>query len=219
VWRGRIGRRDEGGCRSREAKSPHFPPPSASEAAMVYVLGKLLPDHQFTRVSTTQFPYTGHGNEFFQFALTHFYGIGRETAHRICARYQIHDRCRVKDLTPTQLTSITAFLSSPSTAQPVQRVSLASPNFRPKPGTITPDTLKLSKNGSTSLANAKGGDDPLRDLKIETELRKDIRQNISHQRMIGSYVGWRHAMGLPVRGQNTQNNAKTAKKLNRIERW
>lgn len=158
-------------------------------------------------------------NLFSQFALTHFYGIGRETAHRICARYQIHDRCRVKDLTPTQLTSITAFLSSPSTAQPVQRVPLASPSFRPKPGTITPDTLKPSKNGSTSLANAKGGNDPLRDLKIETELRKDIRQNISHQRMIGSYVGWRHAMGLPVRGQNTQNNAKTAKKLNRIERW
>ena len=67
--------------------------------------------------------------------------------------------------------------------------------------------------------NTKGGNDLLRDLKIETELRKEIRQNISHQRMIGSYVGWRHAMGLPVRGQNTQNNAKTAKKLNRIDRW
>lgn len=28
----------------------------------------------------------------------------------------------------------------------------------------------------------------------------------------------RHALGLPVRGQNTRNNAKTAKKLNRLER-
>jgi small subunit ribosomal protein S13 len=59
----------------------------------------------------------------------------------------------------------------------------------------------------------------LRNLKIETDLRKEIRENIAHQRMIGSYVGRRHAMGLPVRGQNTQTNAKTAKKLNRIERW
>ncbi|KAF9791236.1 mitochondrial 30S ribosomal protein S13 [Thelephora terrestris] len=163
---------------------------------MVYVLGKLLPENQFTR-----------------FALTHFYGVGHNTAHRICARFQIHDRCRVKDLTPTQLTSITAFLSSPSTAQPVQRVPLASPSFRPKPGPITPDTR------STSLTNAKGGSDPLRNLKIETDLRREIRENIAHQRMIGSYVGRRHAMGLPVRGQNTQNNAKTAKKLNRIDRW
>jgi len=59
----------------------------------------------------------------------------------------------------------------------------------------------------------------LRNLKIETDLRREIRENIAHQRMIGSYVGRRHAMGLPVRGQNTQNNAKTAKKLNRIDRW
>jgi len=50
-------------------------------------------------------------------------------------------------------------------------------------------------------------------------LRREIRENISHQRMIGSYVGRRHAMGLPVRGQNTQNNAQTAKKLNRMDRW
>ena len=163
-------------------------------------------------------------NEYFQFALTHFYGIGPQTAHRICARFQIHDRCRVRDLTPTQLTSITAFLSSPSTAQPAQRVPLASPSFRPKPGPVTPATkstitLKSKATGSTPSTNAKGGNDPLGNLRIETELRKEIRQNIAHQRMIGSYVGWRHAMGLPVRGQNTQNNAKTAKKLNRIDRW
>ena len=37
--------------------------------------------------------------------------------------------------------------------------------------------------------------------------------------MIGSYVGKRHAMKLPVRGQNTQSNAKTARKLNRVERF
>lgn len=58
--------------------------------------------------------------------------------------------------------------------------------------------------------------DPLSGLKIESELRREIRENVAHQRRIGSYVGRRHAMHLPVRGQNTQSNAKTAKKLNYI---
>jgi small subunit ribosomal protein S13 len=61
--------------------------------------------------------------------------------------------------------------------------------------------------------------DPLKDLKIESELRRMIRENIAHQRMIGSYVGRRHAMHLPVRGQNTQSNAKTARKLNQLDRY
>lgn len=60
--------------------------------------------------------------------------------------------------------------------------------------------------------------DPLTELRIESELRREIRENIAHQRMIGSYVGRRHAMHLPVRGQNTQSNAKTAKKLNHLDR-
>lgn len=62
------------------------------------------------------------------------------------------------------------------------------------------------------------GADPLRWLKIEADLKREMRENIAHQRMIGSYVGRRHAMGLPVRGQNTQTNARTARKLNRVER-
>ncbi|KAF9957081.1 hypothetical protein BGZ72_002183 [Mortierella alpina] len=57
----------------------------------------------------------------------------------------------------------------------------------------------------------------LSDMTIESDLRKQIRANIMHHRSIGSYVGRRHAMGLPVRGQNTRNNAKTARRLN--GRW
>ncbi|KAF9916732.1 hypothetical protein BX616_002999 [Lobosporangium transversale] len=57
----------------------------------------------------------------------------------------------------------------------------------------------------------------LSDMKIESDLRKQIRANIMHHRTIGSYVGRRHAMGLPVRGQNTRSNAMTARKLN--GRW
>jgi small subunit ribosomal protein S13 len=61
--------------------------------------------------------------------------------------------------------------------------------------------------------------DPLRGIKVESELRRQVKANIAHQRMIGSYVGKRHAMGLPVRGQNTQSNARTARKLNRVDRF
>ncbi|KAG0291657.1 hypothetical protein BGZ98_002947 [Dissophora globulifera] len=57
----------------------------------------------------------------------------------------------------------------------------------------------------------------LSDMTIESDLRKEVRANIMHHRTIGSYVGRRHAMGLPVRGQNTRNNAKTARRLN--GRW
>ena len=64
-----------------------------------------------------------------------------------------------------------------------------------------------------------GPPDPLKSLKIESEAKRVVRENIAHLRMIGSYVGKRHAMGLPVRGQNTQSNAKTARKLNRVGRF
>ena len=81
------------------------------------------------------------------------------------------------------------------------------------------EAKKLKRTEHSSGAVIKGYVDPLKDLKIESELRRMIRENIAHQRMIGSYVGRRHAMHLPVRGQNTQSNAKTAKKLNQLDRY
>lgn len=59
----------------------------------------------------------------------------------------------------------------------------------------------------------------LSDLTIEGKLRSVVRENIQLKRTIGSYAGLRHAMGLPVRGQRTKTNAKTAKKLNKLNRW
>ncbi|EDN95340.1 hypothetical protein SS1G_11217 [Sclerotinia sclerotiorum 1980 UF-70] len=35
---------------------------------------------------------------------------------------------------------------------------------------------------------------------------------------MGSYRGRRHAMGLPVRGQNTKGQISTARKLNKMNR-
>ena len=151
-----------------------------------------------------------------QSALTAIHGVGNHTAHRLCARLQVHDRCKVKDLSPFQVTSLASFLSSPSTALPLPRHPLASPNYIPPPSSIPIQELQAKFNETQKkIKNV----DPLKNLKIESELRSEIRENIGHQRMIGSYVGRRHAMHLPVRGQNTQNNAQTAKKLNKLDRY
>lgn len=46
---------------------------------------------------------------------------------------------------------------------------------------------------------------------LEGDLRRDISMNIKRLREINSYRGRRHKMNLPVRGQNTKNNARTRK--------
>lgn len=48
-------------------------------------------------------------------------------------------------------------------------------------------------------------------LKVEGDLRREVNQNIKRLIEIGSYRGIRHRRGLPVRGQNTKNNARTRK--------
>ncbi len=47
------------------------------------------------------------------------------------------------------------------------------------------------------------------EVKVEGDLRKEIQQNISRLKEIGSYRGHRHSKGLPVRGQRTRTNART----------
>ena len=46
---------------------------------------------------------------------------------------------------------------------------------------------------------------------VEGELRRQVRADIKRLKDIGSYRGLRHRKGLPVRGQNTQTNARTRK--------
>lgn len=46
-------------------------------------------------------------------------------------------------------------------------------------------------------------------VKVEGDLRKEVSQNISRLKDIGSYRGTRHGKGLPVRGQRTRTNART----------
>ncbi|MDH6365057.1 small subunit ribosomal protein S13 [Enterococcus sp. PF1-24] len=48
-------------------------------------------------------------------------------------------------------------------------------------------------------------------LKVEGDLRREVNLNIKRLMEIGSYRGMRHRRGLPTRGQNTKNNARTRK--------
>jgi len=50
-----------------------------------------------------------------------------------------------------------------------------------------------------------------RDYTVEGPLRRKVQQDIARLREIKAYRGIRHRMGLPVRGQNTQTNARTRK--------
>ena len=52
--------------------------------------------------------------------------------------------------------------------------------------------------------------------KIEGDLRRDVSLNIKRLREINSYRGIRHRKNLPVRGQNTKNNARTRKGPKRL---
>ena len=48
-------------------------------------------------------------------------------------------------------------------------------------------------------------------LKVEGDLRREITLNIKRLMEIASFRGIRHRRSLPVRGQNTKNNARTRK--------
>ncbi|MEN8126919.1 MAG: 30S ribosomal protein S13 [Planctomycetota bacterium] len=50
-----------------------------------------------------------------------------------------------------------------------------------------------------------------RDYEVEGPLRRRVSQNIVRLKDIACYRGMRHRRGLPVRGQQTQSNARTRK--------
>jgi small subunit ribosomal protein S13 len=49
------------------------------------------------------------------------------------------------------------------------------------------------------------------DYMVEGDLRRTVAMNIKRLMDMGCYRGLRHRRGLPVRGQNTHNNARTRK--------
>ncbi|KAF8477565.1 40S ribosomal protein s13 [Kalaharituber pfeilii] len=73
--------------------------------------------------------------------------------------------------------------------------------------------------GSLSTAKTMAITMELSKMTIENDLRRKIQQDIRRLRDMGTYRGRRHAMSLPVRGQNTRSQINTARKLNKVERW
>lgn len=50
-----------------------------------------------------------------------------------------------------------------------------------------------------------------KNLHVEGDLKREVGLNIKRLMEIGCYRGVRHRKGLPVRGQNTKQNARTRK--------
>jgi small subunit ribosomal protein S13 len=48
-------------------------------------------------------------------------------------------------------------------------------------------------------------------IKMEGELKHEIRNNVKRLKEIGCYRGTRHQKGLPVRGQRTKTNNRTVR--------
>ena len=73
---------------------------------------------------------------------------------------------------------------------------------------VNPETRvhELSENDLLAIRNAIG-----EMVSVEGELRGQHSRNIKRLMDIGSYRGLRHRRGLPTRGQNTKNNARTRK--------
>ena len=73
---------------------------------------------------------------------------------------------------------------------------------------INPDTRvkDLSEEDISKLRDVIDAD-----YTVEGDLRRQIALDIKRLMEIGCYRGVRHRKGLPVRGQNTKNNARTRK--------
>lgn len=76
----------------------------------------------------------------------------------------------------------------------------------------------LAKVGSLAPRTVTSLTAELSQMTLETDARRIVQDNIKRLKDMGSYRGRRHAMGLPVRGQNTQNQTANARKLNRVDR-
>ncbi len=73
---------------------------------------------------------------------------------------------------------------------------------------VNPDTrVKDLTEGDVSLIR----DYIEKNLHVEGDLKRDVGLNIKRLMEIGCYRGVRHRKGLPVRGQNTKQNARTRK--------
>lgn len=73
------------------------------------------------------------------------------------------------------------------------------------------DPFKKVKN--LSEEDQKKISDFLKEMTLESDLKKEISSSIKRLKEVKCYRGIRHNLGLPVRWQVTRKRAKTAKKL------
>lgn len=64
-----------------------------------------------------------------------------------------------------------------------------------------------------SEAQQKQLTDTLREMTLESDLKREVATHIKRLKEIRCYRGMRHSLWLPVRWQQTKQNSKTAKKL------
>ena len=78
------------------------------------------------------------------------------------------------------------------------------------------DTIGINymmKVGDLNEDDQKKISDELKNYVLESDLKREVASAIKRLKEIKCYRGMRHNLGLPVRGQLTRKNAKTAKKL------
>ena len=74
---------------------------------------------------------------------------------------------------------------------------------------VNPDTRVKDLTDEEVAAIARVIDES--EMLVEGDLRREVAMNIKRLQEVGCYRGIRHRRGLPVRGQNTKNNARTRK--------
>jgi len=74
---------------------------------------------------------------------------------------------------------------------------------------VNPDTRVKDLTDSEVAAIARVIDES--GILVEGDLRRETAMNIKRLQEVGCYRGIRHRKSLPVRGQNTKNNARTRK--------
>lgn len=101
---------------------------------------------------------------------------------------QIPLKARVSDLTESQITALSSFLSSPSTSPRPAPTPLATPSFPSGSGS----SGSASSSAAPSTSEESRPADPLEGIKVETDLRRSVQADIAHQRQVGSYRGRRY---------------------------
>ncbi|MBP5295522.1 MAG: 30S ribosomal protein S13 [Lachnospiraceae bacterium] len=74
---------------------------------------------------------------------------------------------------------------------------------------VNPDTRVKDLTDAEVAAIARVIDES--GIMVEGDLRRETAMNIKRLQEVGCYRGIRHRKSLPVRGQNTKNNARTRK--------